>query len=116
MTAEQIFELAQKLKYQHMYSSVPAKEFGLQPSDEIIYDVVDLQHDKHGRVKLHFTTEFAREADPPFEWVLEIDDFDGEHYLWLADGKFVRAERKEFFDVDEPELAKVETRLRSFLA
>lgn len=115
MTPEQIHELAQQLKYKHMYTSVPAKEFDLQPSDEVIYDVTDLQHDDYGRVKLHFSTDFARQADPPFEWVLEIDDYQGEHYLWLADGRFVRAERKEFFDVDDTEMAALENRLKTFL-
>ncbi len=115
MSPEEIYELALKLKFQYLYSSVLAKEFGLLPSDEVIYDVADLQHEKHGRMKINFTTEFGLSADPPFEWKLEIDDFQGEHYLWLSDGRFVRAERKEFFDVDDNEMAALETRLRQFL-
>ncbi len=114
MRAEQLYELTLKLKAKYPVSTVLAKEFGLEPGDEAVLEVVDLQDEKHGRVKINLATEFALKANPPFEWKLEIDDFQGEHYLWLSDGRFVRADRKTFFDVSSDEITRISNRLISF--
>lgn len=112
---QQIVDLAQKIRTKHQAEAVLADSYGLTPAGEVVYETINLPDKKHREVTVNLSTKFGQEADPPFEWKLELFFPETvEHYLWLVDGRFVRAERKEFFDVTEKELKKIEESLSRF--
>lgn len=112
---EKIYTLAKQLHDRLGSRAVPAGEYGLEPGDEVVFRSLDLPNKKNRKLSVNIATEFGLKADPPFEWKLELFyPQSAEHYLWLADGRVVRAERKEFFDVTGEELLKIEADLQGF--
>lgn len=112
---EKIYTLAKRLHDRLGTREVLAGEYGLEPADEVVFRSLDLPDRKNRRLSINIATEFGLKADPPFEWRLELFYPEtAEHYLWLADGRAVRAERKEFFEVTDGELLKIETDLQGF--
>lgn len=117
MSPEQIYDLALKLKAKFPASAVRAEAYGLTPPSEVVFESLELPDKKRREVTVNLATQFAQDAEPPFEWKLEL--FFPEtalHYLWLVDGRFVRAERKEFFEVTKREIDGIAAMLRKHLA
>lgn len=96
--------------------STLAKAYGLMPAEEVVFDSIDLPNKKQRELTINFATEFAITAKPPFEWKMELFFPETvQHYLWLANGRFVRAERKEFFAVTKEELSYIGSALTKYL-
>ncbi len=115
-TTEEIRELVAKYLENPEAKEVLAADYGLVPAGQPVLRSILLSHPKLGRVKLVESTELARQAPEPFEWQVEITYLDIDepyrHYLILNDDKLVRADRKDFFEVDKTEADQVISELK----
>lgn len=112
----EIIELSHKLSIIYPSEPVLAESYGLTPGSEVVFETINLPDKKHREITVNLSTKFGQQAEPPFEWKLELFFPETvEHYLWLVNGRFVRAERKEFFDVTENELKMIKESLNRHL-
>lgn len=113
---QEFLKLAEALAAKFGGSDVLAEQFGIEPGDKTVYKSAVIPDKANRRVNINLASDFALEADPPFEWRAELTFYDPDsHYLLLPDGKFVRTERKDFFDVSVDEFQRIAAELQSFL-